>query len=202
MLRVGPAVVGTTGRMQLSPRKTIVAISSEADGCQEVVGSSSEAVLNQRTDDRILEMFSTGLMSWEGGGLEPDACQSSLQLGFRIQGRRAEAGERGRGRHSWTCSSASASIFEAFESAGGSVTGRNVWVAVSGHGQTGVCGREQPACCGASLTGASSEALHYDSLAAAEELLKSMCSSRRPSASPPGALSEIENDVGHLAIVS
>lgn len=139
-------MVGTTGRMQLSPRKTIVTISSEADGCQEVVGSSSEAVLNQRTDDRILEMFSTGLMSWEGGGLEPDACQSSLQLGFRIQGRRAEAWERGRGRHSWTCSSASASIFEVFESAGGSVTGRNVWVAVSGHGQTGVCGwQQQPA---------------------------------------------------------
>lgn len=44
--------------------------------------------------------------------------------------------------------------------------------------------------------------LHYDSLAAAEELLKSMCSSQRSSASPPGALSEIENDVGHLAIVS
>lgn len=77
--------------MQLSPSKTIVTISSEVDGCQEVVGSSSEAALNQRTDDRILEMFSTGLMSWDSGGLEPDACQSSLQLGFRIQGRRAEA---------------------------------------------------------------------------------------------------------------
>lgn len=40
----------------------------------------------------------------------------------------------------------SASILEVLASAGGSVTGRNVRVAVSGHGQTGVCGwNQQPA---------------------------------------------------------
>jgi hypothetical protein len=30
--------------------------------CQEVIGSSLEAVLSQRTDDHILEMFSMVLM--------------------------------------------------------------------------------------------------------------------------------------------
>lgn len=106
-------------------------------------------MLNQRTDDRILEMFSTGLMSGEGGGLEPDAseparthCSSDSESREGVR----RPWERGRGRHSWMCSSDSASIFEAFESTGGSVTGRNVWVAVSGHGQTGVRGwKQQPA---------------------------------------------------------
>lgn len=71
------------------------------DGCQEVVGSRSEAVLNQRTDDHILEMFSTGLMSRESRGLEPDACRGSFQLRFRTQGGRAAAlGEAG--RRSWS----------------------------------------------------------------------------------------------------
>lgn len=74
-------VVVTTGRFQLNPGKNILTIRAlKWNGCQEAVGSLSEAVLNQRTDEHILEMFSVGLMS--RAELELDACQSSFQLGF------------------------------------------------------------------------------------------------------------------------
>lgn len=54
----------TTGRFQLSPRKNSLTIRAlKWNGFQEVIGSWSEAVSNQRTDDHLLEMSSMGLLS-------------------------------------------------------------------------------------------------------------------------------------------
>lgn len=55
----------------------------------------SEAALNQRTDEHILEMFSVGLMSW--AELELDARQNSFQLGSRCRERHLETLEEGLG---------------------------------------------------------------------------------------------------------
>lgn len=109
-------MVVTTGRFQPSPRKDTLKIRAlQWNGCQEVVGSLSGLVLNQRTDDHILEMFSVGLMSWESW--------NPMQHRFSFHERHVEALGEGLGalrlcfyfRSSGKCS--------------GSVTGRNVWVA-------------------------------------------------------------------------
>lgn len=68
-----------------------------------VVGSLSEAVFNQRTDDHILEIFSMGLTG-QGAG-------SWVQCGFGFHERHMEALGWAGG------SSDSASILEALESA-------------------------------------------------------------------------------------
>lgn len=136
-------MLATTGRFQLSPGRTVLTISTPAGRLPGAVGSRAEAVLNQRTDDCMLEMFSAGLRSRWGWNSVParvpvGLCSDAMEGMWRPW-------ERGWGLQWWTCSSDSASILEAFESAGGSVTGRNVWVAVLGHEQTGVRGwMQQP----------------------------------------------------------
>lgn len=68
----------------------------------------------------------------------------------------------------------SASISEAFASAGGSVTGRNVWVAVSGHEQTGVCGGNQQPAVGLPHPGQGCEPPCSHALVEAKKLVKSV----------------------------
>lgn len=58
-------------QVSAQPKENILKIRAlRWNGYQRVVGSLTGAVLNQRTDDHILEMFSIGLMSQAGFELD------------------------------------------------------------------------------------------------------------------------------------